>query len=206
MANPLGRIPATLIDYNVYRNNNRLVGVGEVTLPTLTAQTADVQGAGIAGKVELPVLGHFDSMTVKINFRTVEQDATSLLAPVVHDLTFRAAQQTYNGSAGALGVESLIVQIRGMAKVVELGKLMGGESPDGSVEIEATYLMVKKGGKKLVEIDKLNGIFRVNGLDYSSVTRAIIGTGGGVSPAGLSSIASDASSVIDIASTVESFF
>ena len=194
----LNKIPATLIDYAVYLGGNRLIGVGEVTLPSITAQTADVQGAGISGKVEMPVIGHFDAMTLKINFRTIETDAARLMAPGAHDLTLRAAQQVYEGALGSMKVEPLTIQARCVTKANELGKLMGGESPDGSVELEVLRLRVVKGGIELLEIDKLNNIFRVMGVDYSATVRAALGIDGGFGAAGAIGLASDAASVIDL--------
>ena len=40
-----------------------------------------------------------------------------------------------------------------------------GEGMEATVTLELTYLMVEVDGKQLVEIDKLNGVYKVNGKD-----------------------------------------
>lgn len=175
MANEKNRVPATLIDYAVYRGNSRLIGTGDITLPSIKSQTSEISGAGIGGAVELPVLGHFDSMTVQITFRTMETSAAELMVPAAQDLVFRASQQIYDGAGGQLNTEGIVVYCRAIAKGNELGSLKPGEAMDGNVELEVLRLRVVKGGVEQYEIDKLNGIYRVLGVDYSAGVRADLG-------------------------------
>jgi len=175
MANELNRIPAVLVDYAVYLGNSRLIGTGEVTLPSINAVTADLEGAGIGGKVELPVLGKFDSMTTSIAFRTLELAMSELMTPVAKDITVRASQQVYDGAGGNLSTEGLVVQMRVMPKATDHGSMKSGEAMDGKVELEVLRLRVSVGGRELYEIDKLNCIYRVNGVDYSASIRADLG-------------------------------
>ena len=53
------KVPEKLINFRVYEDGDDLVGVADVTLPTLDAMTETVKGAGIAGEVESPVMGHY---------------------------------------------------------------------------------------------------------------------------------------------------
>lgn len=175
MGNEINRIPTVLIDYAVYLGNSRLIGTGEVTLPSIAAQTTEVSGAGIGGNLEIPVLGHFDSMVVGIAFRTQEIDAAELMRPVSHDLVFRASQQVYDGAGGNIKTEPVVVYARCMPKSQDLGKLKAGEAIDGKVELEVSRLRVVKDGRELMEIDKLNGIYRVLGTDYSASVRSDLG-------------------------------
>lgn len=175
MANEINRIPSVLIDYAVYLENSRLIGTGEITLPTLTAQTSEVSGAGIGGTLEIPVLAHFDSMTLGINFRTVEMDAALLMQPIAHKLLFRAAQQAFDGAGGQLFSESVLVYVTGVTKSHELGTLKVGEPVDAKVELEVTRIRIVKEGNELLEVDKLNGIYRVLGVDFGYEVRAELG-------------------------------
>ena len=57
------KVPERLINFRVYNDGNDLLGVANVDLPSIEAMSDTVSGAGIAGEVESPILGHFASMT-----------------------------------------------------------------------------------------------------------------------------------------------
>jgi hypothetical protein len=175
LGNELNRVPTTLIDYAAYLGNSRLMGTGEVTLPSISAITSDVSGAGIGGKVEMPVMGHFDSMTLGISFRTVELAAAELMIPEAKDIVLRASQQIYDGAGGSIKSEGVVVYARVMPKSNELGALKPGDPIDGKVELEVLRIRVVKAGVELYEIDKLNGIYKVLGFDYTASVRADLG-------------------------------
>ena len=61
----------SIINFKVYEDSVEYVGMAQATLPDLTALTQSISGAGIAGNVEAVILGHFDAMTLGLNFRTV---------------------------------------------------------------------------------------------------------------------------------------
>mgnify|MGYP003173053077 CR=1 FL=1 len=62
----------SIINFKVYEDSVEYVGMAQATLPDLTALTQSISGAGIAGNVESVILGHFDAMTLGLNFRTVK--------------------------------------------------------------------------------------------------------------------------------------
>lgn len=56
------RVPEKLINFKVYKDKTDFIGLADVTLPTLESMTETVSGAGIAGEVDSPTLGHYGSM------------------------------------------------------------------------------------------------------------------------------------------------
>lgn len=48
----------SVINFAVYEDGVEYVGMAGVTLPNLSAIVQTLSGAGIAGNVEVPVLGH----------------------------------------------------------------------------------------------------------------------------------------------------
>lgn len=54
------------------------------------------------------------------------------------------------------------------------GKIKPGEGMDAKVKLELTYLMIENDGQQIIEIDKLNGIYRVNGEDMLADVSALI--------------------------------
>jgi hypothetical protein len=171
----LNQVPEKLINFRVYEGGVDLLGIADVELPSLEAMTETVKGAGIAGEVESPVLGHFGSMTCTINWRTVVKSIAHLAAPRTHNLDFRGATQMYDASSGEYKVQSLKVTVRCLPKTTNLGKLDVGTTADASNEFEVIYLKVSIDGKEIAEIDKFNYICKINGVDYLKQVRQALG-------------------------------
>jgi uncharacterized protein len=170
MSNP---IPEKLINFRVYLEGDNLIGVADVELPKLKAMTETVSGAGIAGEVESPVIGHFESMTTTINFRTLNADAGTLATPKAHLLDFRGSQQVYD--SGAYGTGAVRVTMKAIPKQVDLGKFKVGAPTETSDEFEVVYLKLYVNGKERVEIDKYNSIARFDGVDVLEDVRKDLG-------------------------------
>lgn len=83
----------SIINFKVYEDSVEYVGMAQATLPDLTALTQSISGAGIAGNVESVILGHFDAMTLGLNFRTVTDQSVKLSEPRRHTIDLRVAQQ-----------------------------------------------------------------------------------------------------------------
>lgn len=169
------QVPEKLINFKAYNEGSDLIGVVDVELPALEAMTETVSGAGIAGEVDSPTLGHYSSMTCRINFRTVTKAAAALAAQRAHQLEFRGSQQIYDAGAGSYSTQSVKVVVKAIPKSVELGNLTVGAPTETGNEFEVNYLKVWVGGEELVEIDKFNFIARINGEDYLASVRADLG-------------------------------
>jgi len=168
-------VPELLRNFRVYDEGNDLLGISDVEMPSLEAMTETVKGAGIAGEIDSPVVGHFGSMELKLNWRTVIKNNTSLAAPRSHQLDLRGDQQTYDSSAGVYKTSALKVVVRGVPKTTELGKMDVGTSTDTSNTFEVNYLKVDIDGRTVIEIDKYNYICKIDGIDYLSESREALG-------------------------------
>ncbi len=172
MAGERQRVPVSIINFNVYYGNSRLIGVGdEATLPSCSQMSSEVSGAGVGGTIDMPVVGHFDSMTCSIKFRSVERDAELLQQRGRHDLVFRGAQQVFDGAGGQVNVEGFVAFVGVISKGTELGTLKVGAPIDRSKEFEVVYYRELLNGEELLEIDKLNMVYRVRGVDQLSDVR-----------------------------------
>ncbi|NPV30560.1 MAG: phage major tail tube protein [Firmicutes bacterium] len=171
----MNQVPEKLINFRVYEDGVDLLGIADVELPSIEAMTETVKGAGIAGEVESPVLGHFGSMTCTINWRTIVRPIVHLVEPRAHNLDFRGALQVYNTATGEYRVQAVRVSVRALPKKTQLGKLDVGANADASNEFEVVYLNVTIDGRKLVEIDKYNYICFINGTDYLRRVRQALG-------------------------------
>lgn len=163
MSNP---IPEKVVNYNVYDDTEKLVAVSaEVTLPTLEAMSETVSGAGILGEYESPTPGHFGSITIEIPFRVLIDKSFQLLKNAGRSIVLRAAQQSYDVTQGRQIIRPLKITLRGIPKALELGKLSPGAMTESKNTLEVLYMKIEENGKVLLELDKLNFIYIVDGED-----------------------------------------
>ena len=95
----------SVINFAVYEDSVEYAGMAKVSLPDLTALTQSVSGAGIAGNIDAVILGHFEAMTLVLNFRTTTEQAVRLSEPRRHTIDIRVAQQIEDTVAGTLRVQ-----------------------------------------------------------------------------------------------------
>ena len=168
-------IPAVLNNAAVYKDGERLLGTATVELPNFEQMTETLSGLGVAGEVEVPVTGHFQSLTVKLTWNTITVDSMELLEPIAHHLDIRADLQDHDPGTGTFPHRAVKLLVRGTPKTSSLGKLEPGKKMDGETELEVAYLKLSIGGHEVVELDKFDFIFRVNGNDVMSVVRENLG-------------------------------
>ena len=150
-----------LIAFRVYNDANDLLGIATVDLPELSSMTDTVTGAGIAGEVDSPVLGHYQSM--------------ELTAHKAHALELRGSQQVYDAGGGVYSTEAVRITLRAIPKTTTLGTFETGASTDSSQEFEVVYIKISVGGKEVAEIDKYNYISKFGDEDILSSVRADLG-------------------------------
>ena len=88
------------------------------------------------------------------------------------NLTFRAAQQVYDKSTGGgYAFKSLRIVEMGRVKKFKPGKIEKANSMEAAITLELTYLLVEVDGVVIMEIDKLNQVYNVNGVDMLADVR-----------------------------------
>ena len=164
----------SIINFKVYEDSVEYVGMAQATLPDLTALTQSISGAGIAGNVESVILGHFDAMTLGLNFRTVTDQSVKLSEPRRHTIDLRVAQQDEDVVAGKVVVRA-VKHSCGHSQERQ-GRLRRPAAPsNGSGEYAVRYWATYIDGKKVREVDQLNFICYVNGTDYLADVRKALG-------------------------------
>lgn len=168
-------VPQKLINYRVYLNGNDLVGTADVDLPKMEPMTDTVKGAGVAGEIDSPVLGHYKSMDMAIKFRTLSSTAASLASPSGKLFDFRGASQVYDSGKGEFKVSPIKVLARGVSKGFEPGKIDPGKVTDTTIHLEIEYLKMTIDGKDQIELDKYNYICKFGDTDYLAEVRDALG-------------------------------
>ena len=169
-------IPTQNVNFAVYNSESQdMLGIAEVTLPDFEAMTETISGAGLAGELEMPVLGHFGSMTTEISWRTMTTDATKLLAQRGHFIDLRGSIEQYNERTGGISSMPMKITILGISKSLGLGNLNVGTGSDTATTLEIAYIKILLNGREVVEFDRFNYIFRVHGVDYLASVRRDLG-------------------------------
>ena len=165
----------SVINFAVYEDSVEYVGIAGVTLPNLAAIVQTLSGAGIAGNVELPVLGHYAVMSLTLNFRTTTEHSVRLSEPRRHNIDLRMAQQIEDTVAGEVKVQSIKHVLVVVPKTDTGGTVAPAAPTNGSGEYSVRYWATYIDGAKVREIDPLNFICEVNGVDYLADVRKAIG-------------------------------
>ena len=101
------RVDQSTINWAVYEDNTEYAGMAQATLPNLTALTQSISGAGIAGNVDAVIMGHFDAMSMTLNYRTMTEQAVRLSEPRRHNIDLRYAVQDEDPVAAAVQVRAI---------------------------------------------------------------------------------------------------
>ena len=162
-------IPEKINDANAYLDGTRMIGVAaSVDLPEVNMKTGTVEGFGVGGEIDSPTIGQ------EVQFNTLYSSAVDMLNPLtVVNLTFRAAQQVYD-KTGGYDFKGLRVVEMGRVKKFKPGKIEKSEGMEATVTLELTYIMIEVDGEQLIEIDKLNGVYKVKGVDMLAKVRSLI--------------------------------
>ncbi|MUV06882.1 phage tail protein [Planococcaceae bacterium Storch 2/2-2] len=165
----------TLVAYRMFDEEGELQGIADIDLPDLSYLTRELKGAGVAGVVDVPIFGHFESLTATINWRTMIADSMKLMRPGRRLFECRSASQIQDAGTGGYTISAEKIIMGGLVKKGEMGKREVGEGSESSNEFEITYLKIVQDGKTITEIDKLNYICTIDGLDYMDKVRTALG-------------------------------
>lgn len=171
-----GIIPEKVINYMAYIDGSRSVtALVDVDMPEIQFMSETISGAGIAGEIDSTTLGHLQAMTMGLNFRTIIDENFKILEQRAYSLDIKAGLQSADQSAGKLVTGKLRIMVKGFPKGLSLGKMAVGKATDSKQEFSVNYLKIEYDGEEVLEIDKTNMIFKVNGTDYLTDLRAAMG-------------------------------
>lgn len=168
-------IPTTLTNAKCYRDGGDLLGIANIELPDFEYMTESMTGLGVMGEIEMPVIGHFKSMTVKLKWNTLTNANTALVLTERQNLDIRGSIQKADGGTGNIVNEPIKVLVLGWPKKSGVGKFEPGKKLEPETELEIQYLKIWLGGRELIEVDKLNFSFKVEGVEQMAEIRRNMG-------------------------------
>lgn len=168
--------PTVINNFNVYAGSDRLIGVtDEVKLPDMNAITSSVSGAGIAGTIDIPVVGAYENMDMEIPFRGLTADIFKIFkVGETVDVTLRGGYQIIDNENAGIGKSSMRVMVRGFVKSFSPGSVKINDQMTSTVTISIAYYLVDVAGNNVIELDKLNSKCVINGVDVLEDIRSYI--------------------------------
>ncbi|MDE7248262.1 MAG: phage major tail tube protein [Lachnospiraceae bacterium] len=160
--------PEVINNFRVYNDVARVMGTtGEINLAEFQAMTAMISGAGILGEYNTSVIGMFQSIQQEIPFRMIDRDYFNMLNTGEQSkVVLRSSVQQRNRAAGnTLSTQAQRFVFRGHPTAAKMGTVKTGDLMNASITLELTYILVELGGVVMLELDKLNSVYKVAGKD-----------------------------------------
>lgn len=171
----MGLIPSKINMFNVYDKGSRIVGISdEVSLPDFESLSETLSGPGILGEIDDPTLGQFGSMEMEIPFVTLTQSMFRLIGKGnVVNATLRGSVQLMDPATSEVDCYGMRVVVRGRLKSITGGSVKQGQGTKSAIKFELTYILIEVSGKSLIELDKLNCVYKVYGKDLLAKVRSL---------------------------------
>ncbi|EPA9526744.1 phage major tail tube protein [Escherichia coli] len=150
-------MPRKLKLMNVFLNGYSYQGVAKsVTLPKLTRKLENYRGAGMNGSAPVDLGLDDDALSM-------EWSLGGFPDSVIWELY------------AATGVDAVPIRFAGSYQRDDTGEGKQGEDTESKISVVCTYFRLTMDGKELVEIDTINMIEKVNGVDRLEQHRRNIG-------------------------------
>lgn len=166
-------LPRKLKNMNLFHNGVSYIGqVTEVTLPKLTRKMEEYRAGGMNGPVQID-LGH-EAMEIEWTCGGIMREVLGQYGQPSHQgvqLRFAGAYQREDSAA----MEAVEIVIRGRHKEIDWGTAKLAEDTTFKVTTVISYYKLTINGEVVIEIDLMNLIEKVNGIDQLAEVRRALG-------------------------------
>lgn len=168
-------LPRKLKHLNLFNDGNNWQGIVEsLTLPKFTRKFEKYRGGGMAGAVDVDMGLDDSALDTEFSIGGME----SLLYKQLAKTTADGIQLRFTGSIQRddIGeVQAVELVVRGRHKEIDAGELKTGESNTTKVSSTNSYAKLTINGEVLYEVDTINMVEIVDGVDLMEAHRRAIG-------------------------------
>ncbi|MES2173285.1 MAG: phage major tail tube protein [Pseudomonadota bacterium] len=166
-------LPRILKNMNFYNEGFAYGGEAKtVTLPTLTRKMEEYRGGGMSGPVQIDM--GMEAMELSATFGgPVRNILRQWGAPTVDGVYLRFAGSYQQDDTAA--VDTIEVIVRGRYSEIEMGDQEVGEAGEFGVTMAVAYYKLVWNGRIEIEIDPMNMVEIVDGIDRLAERRASLG-------------------------------
>ena len=166
-------LPRKLKHFNVFYNGEEFFGQAtEITLPKLAMKAEAYRGGGMPGEVDI------DLGVEKLE---LEHSYGGLMYQIIKDMGITSVSGVLLRFAGSYqrddtgDVDAVEAVCRGRHTEVDMGGAKAGDDTEFKVKSSLSYYKLTVNGTTLIEIDMVNMIYKVNGVDRLEQHRRNIG-------------------------------
>lgn len=162
-------LPRVIKNFNAFVDGVSFFGLCLTgTLPVPKIMTEGHRGAGMDGSVGIDM--GMEAMSASLTFAEHRADLLKQLGKQGR-FVMRAAK----GAATDTGATALIATIGGLIITPETGELKGGTNSTLKLDMDVHYYRLELDGEEIYEIDFVNAIRRVGGVDQLAEIRRAMG-------------------------------
>lgn len=166
-------LPKKLKYLNLFNNGNSYLGlVSSLTLPKLTRKLENYRGGGMSGSVAVDFGLDDDALTLEWSIGGLDELVLQQWGST-SDIPLRFAGSLQRDDTG--DISAVEVMMRGRHKEFDFGEYKQGEDTETKVTTQCTYFKLTIDGKELIEIDTVNMVEIVNGVDRLAEHRTALG-------------------------------
>lgn len=166
-------LAAKLKNMNVFDDGTSHLGIAtEVTLPKMARKMEGFRAAGMDGEVDVD-MGQ-EKIELEYTLGGVVALAIGGFGLTTHDgklVRFAGAYQA-DDTGQVIPVE---IVVRGRHQEIDMGNAKPGADTEHKYKMSCSYYKLIVNGREVIEIDIVNMVFRVNGVDRLAAQRAAIG-------------------------------
>lgn len=145
--------------------------VPTMTLPKVTEKTEEYRGGGMSGSVDLPIgLEKMEASWVTNGVRKESLKFLGLSDRTAANVVFRASFRDQKGR-----VKPVKATLRGALKEIDMGDWEAGKKSEIKHAMAVSYYKLEIDGRVMYEIDVVNMVQVINGVDQLAADRAALG-------------------------------
>ena len=165
-------IPQMLSNTNLFVDGVSFAGdVPSLTLPKLTVKTEAHRGGGMAGEIEMDMgLEKLEASWTSTGVRREMMKYFGLSDQTGYNAVFRGAFKGLKGQ-----ITPVIATLRGMLKEVDPGDWKAGDKAEMKYAMAVTYYKLEIDGRVMYEIDMVNAVRVIDGVDQLAAERSALG-------------------------------
>ena len=162
-----------LVNMNLYFDGNDFVGeVQELTPPKVTPKFREYMAGGMGATIDIPT-GEVEKLESDFTLNSVSRTVLKQLKVVPGSTVpfeFRGATVSQDGTKGRV-----IVTQRGLIKEADYGSWKPGEDTTLKIGMTLDYYRLAIDGEVIHEIDPVNFVCVIDGVDQTAELRAALG-------------------------------
>jgi uncharacterized protein len=164
--------PSVVKNWKAYNSNVELVGAADCVTPKITFEKNDIKGAGIAGSLNLPVEGNPTPMQTTLSWHVATLTGIGLFTGNGNQIRIQSSLQLWDTSKSQFVEvpETIVMTIVG--DEIDFGKRDSSTKAVFTQVHTVLYLAYYYNGKLYTQVDPMNNVCILNGVDINAQTRA----------------------------------